>query len=115
MANLTQRLTHPSSKLRKVYHRDAWTVNLISLSRPKMKKGFPIEEGFARMDEISIASGQSTVKVVLTQGLKRQIREMFFRLRLRECGGSMRIQIGDLELGQLPDLAPGQHRVLTQC
>jgi len=106
--NLSQRLTHPSSKLRKTY--------IVTLDKEfdfahatKMRKGFPIEEGFARMEEL-FRVGPRTLKVVLTQGLKRQIREMFF-----QCGYEVRrlvrVQIGTLSLDQL---LPGQHRVLTK-
>ncbi len=105
---LTQRLTHPSSKLRKVY--------IVTLDREfnfelaaKMKRGFPIEPGFARMEDL-FRVGPSTVKVILTQGLKRQIREMFYRMGY-EVKRLVRIQIGNLMLGEL---AVGQHRVLTQ-
>jgi 23S rRNA pseudouridine2605 synthase len=106
--NLAQRLTHPSSKLRKTY--------IVTLDRefdfamgPKMKKGFPIEEGFAKMEEI-FRVGPRTVKVVLTQGLKRQIREMFFKFGY-ETKRLVRVQIGGLSLDKLP---VGQHRILTQ-
>ena len=106
--NLAQRLTHPSSKLRKTY--------IVTLDRefdfalaPKLRKGFPIDEGFARMEEL-FRVGPRTLKVVLTQGLKRQIREMFY-----QCGYEVkrlvRVQIGDLRLDQL---LSGQHRVLTR-
>ncbi len=106
--NLAQRLTHPTTKLRKTY--------IVTLNRefefslgPKMTKGFPIEEGFAKMEEI-FRVGPRTVKVVLTQGLKRQIREMFFKFGF-EVKKLVRIQIGALYLDKLP---VGQHRVLTQ-
>jgi len=106
--NLAQRLTHPSSKLRKTY--------IVTLDRefdfalgPKMKKGFPIEEGFARMEDV-FRVGPRTLKVVLTQGLKRQIREMFFKFGY-EVKRLVRIQIGSLSLDKMP---AGQHRVLTQ-
>ena len=72
--NLAQRLTHPSTKMPKTY--------VVTLDReidfaiaPKLMKGVMIEEGFARMDEI-FRLGPRTCKVVLTQGIKRQIREM---------------------------------------
>lgn len=106
--NLAQRLTHPSSKLRKTY--------IVTLDRefdfsfaPKMKKGFAIEEGMARMEEI-FRVGPRTLKVVLTQGLKRQIREMFFKFGY-EVKRLVRVQIGSLMLDRL---AVGQHRILTQ-
>jgi 23S rRNA pseudouridine2605 synthase len=107
--NLAQRLTHPSHKLRKTY--------VVTLDRefdfaqaPKMKKGFRIEEGMARVDDI-FRIGPRTLKVVLTQGLKRQIREMFFKCGY-EVKRLVRVQIGLLGL---EGLAAGQHRVLTQA
>jgi len=106
--NLAQRLTHPSTKMRKTY--------IVTLDREfdfalalKMKKGVAIEEGFARMEDI-YRVGPRTLKVVLTQGLKRQIREMFFKFGY-EVKRLVRIQIGNLSLDKLP---AGQHRVLTQ-
>jgi len=106
--NLSQRLTHPSSKLRKTY--------IVTLDKefdfaigPKLKKGFPIEEGFAKMEDI-FRVGPRTLKVVLTQGLKRQIREMFFRFGY-EVKRLVRVQIGALTLEKLP---VGQHRILGQ-
>ena len=106
--NLAQRLTHPSTKMRKTY--------IVTLDRefdfalaPKMKKGVSIEEGFARMEDV-YRVGPRTLKVVLTQGLKRQIREMFFKVGY-EVKRLVRVQIGSLSLDKLP---VGQHRVLTQ-
>jgi 23S rRNA pseudouridine2605 synthase len=106
--NLAQRLTHPSTKMRKTY--------IVTLDKefdfalaPKMKKGFLIEEGFARMEDV-FRVGPRTLKVVLTQGLKRQIREMFYRSGY-EVKRLVRVQIGSLSLDKLP---VGQHRVLSQ-
>ncbi len=106
--NLAQRLTHPSHKLRKTY--------IVTLDRefnfeqaPKFKKGFAIEEGMARMDDI-FRVGPRTLKVVLTQGLKRQIREMFFKFGY-EVKRLVRVQIGTLGIEKLP---VGHHRVLSQ-
>jgi 23S rRNA pseudouridine2605 synthase len=61
------------------------------------------------MDDI-FRVGPRTLKVVLMQGLKRQIREMFYRMGY-EVRRLVRVQIGGLELGNLP---AGQHRILTQ-
>lgn len=104
---LAQRLTHPSHQLRKTY--------ICTLDREfdfalaaKMRKGFPLEEGWAKMEDI-FRVGPRTLKVVLAQGLKRQIRNMFQRVGY-EVKRLVRIQIGTLGLDKL---APGQHRVLT--
>ena len=67
------------------------------------------EAGFAKMEDI-FRVGPRTLKVVLTQGLKRQIREMFFKFGY-EVKRLVRIQIGLLSLDKL---LVGQHRVLTQ-
>ncbi len=106
--NLAQRLTHPSSKLRKTY--------IVTLDKEfnftlaaKLKKGFPIEAGFARMEDV-FRLGPRALKVVLTQGLKRQIREMFAKFGF-EVKRLVRVQIGSLHLDPL---LSGQHRVLTQ-
>ncbi len=106
--NLAQRLTHPSAKLPKIY--------IVTLDREfdfalaaKMKKGFSIEEGRARMEDI-FRVGPRTLKVVLTQGLKRQIRQMFAKFGY-DVRRLVRVQIGSLPLAPL---AAGQHRVLTR-
>ena len=106
--NLAQRLTHPSTKIPKTY--------IVTLDKefdfalaPKMKKGVMIEEGFARMEEI-FRVGPRGVKVILTQGLKRQIREMFYKFGY-EVKRLVRVQIGGLQIGDLPS---GAHKVLTQ-
>ena len=106
--NLSQRLTHPSHKLRKTY--------IVTLDREfdfahaaKMKKGVSIPEGMARMEDI-FRVGPRTLKVVLTQGIKRQIREMFLKFGY-EVKRLVRVQIGNLSLEKLP---VGNHRVLSQ-
>ena len=106
---LAQKLTHPSTKMPKTY--------IVTLDRefdfvlgPKFKKGFLIEEGFARMEDI-FRIGPRTLKVVLMQGLKRQIREMFYKHGY-EVKRLVRTQIGSLHLDDLPS---GHHRVLTQA
>jgi 23S rRNA pseudouridine2605 synthase len=105
--DLSQRLTHPSAKIPKTY--------VVTLDRefdfalaPKLKKGLLLAEGHARMDEL-FRVGPRTLKVVLTQGLKRQIREMFYKVGY-EVKRLVRVQIGALTIGDLP---PGQHRVLS--
>jgi len=105
---LAQRLTHPSHKLPKTY--------IVTLDRefdfahaPKMKKGFAIETGMARMDDI-FRLGPRALKVVLSQGLKRQIRQMFIVFGY-EVKRLVRVQIGTLSLEKLP---VGHHRVLKE-
>ena len=102
--HLAQRLTHPSHKLRKTY--------IVTLDKefdfahaPKMKKGVSIEEGMARMNDI-FRIGPRTLKVVLTQGLKRQIREMFHKFGY-EVKRLVRVQIGELGWKVCPRASTG--------
>ncbi|MFZ5806956.1 MAG: pseudouridine synthase [Verrucomicrobiota bacterium] len=105
---LAQKLTHPRYKLPKTY--------IVRLDRPfnfelvqKFLKGFPIESGFAKMEAIYRFS-KSELKVILLQGLKRQIRHMFYRFGY-EVVHLQRIQIGRFHLGHLP---LGKWRVLSK-
>jgi 23S rRNA pseudouridine2605 synthase len=106
--DLAQKLTHPRYKLPKTY--------LVRLDKPfdfdkapKFLKGFTIEPGFAKFDSIHRINPVE-LKVVLSQGLKRQIRHMFYRHGY-EVEQLRRIRIGRLELGTLP---PGAWRALTR-
>lgn len=105
---LAQELAHPRYKLPKTY--------IVQLDKPfdfdqveKLKKGFMIEPGFARMEAVYKLSPYE-LKVVLHQGLKRQIRLMFYHLGY-EVNQLKRIQIGGLELGSLK---PGEWRHLGE-
>ncbi len=104
---LSQALAHPRAKIRKTY--------VVTLDRkfdpvdaPRLKKGMTVEGKAARFDEVESISPRA-IKVVLTQGLKRQIRVM-----LEELGYGVRrlvrTQIGGLRLGDLP---PGRWKVLA--
>ena len=105
---LSQRLTHPSYKLPKTYE--------VTLDREfdfstadKLRKGVLIEGKKARVEEIHHLGG-SSVKVVLMQGIKRQIRLMFLYLgyKVRRL---LRTEIGKLKLDRLPS---GQWKMLTE-
>jgi 23S rRNA pseudouridine2605 synthase len=103
---LALQLTHPRYKLRKEY--------LVTLDRefdmadlPKVRQGIYLAEGRARFDELhKIDSDQ--VRVVLTQGIKRQVRRVLASLgyRVRRL---QRIRIGPLMAG---GLKAGQFREL---
>ena len=106
--DMAHKLTHPRYKLPKTY--------LVRLDKPfdfekapKFLKGFTIEPGFAKFDSIHRINPVE-LKVVLSQGLKRQIRHMFYRHGY-EVEQLRRIRIGRLELGTLP---PGAWRALTR-
>lgn len=105
---LGQALSHPSRKVPKEYE--------VTLDAPvdpdateKLLRGIVIEGGRARMESIHPVAGP-VVRVVLSQGIKRQIRLMFYRVG-REVRRLVRVRIGTVTLGSL---RPGQWRLLTK-
>jgi len=105
---LSQRLTHPSYKLPKTYEVTLDREFDFSLA-DKLRKGVLIEGKKARVEEIH-ALGGSSVKVVLMQGIKRQIRLMFLYLGFK-VRRLIRTQIGSLKLDRLP---AGRWKLLTE-
>lgn len=105
---LSHRLTHPAHEVEKEYE--------VLLDRPfeaqeipKLLRGFVIEGGRGRMERVQIVA-PSIVKVVLRQGIKRQIRLMFLKLGY-EVKRLIRTRIGDLSIGTL---RPGEWRALDK-
>ena len=115
---LINQLAHPSIKVTKVY---VVTINgkLLPEHGEKMYNGFEIETdtgdkkmAYAQVLPIKIASKQSTLQVVLQQGLNRQIRKMFAALGF-EVKSLKRIQHGTITLeglkrGQIKPMKPKQ-------
>lgn len=104
---LAQKLTHPSHGREKEYE--------VVLDKPfdpahsaKMIRGIFIEGGRARFESIRIL-GPGRVRVVLSQGIKRQIRLMFYDMGY-EVERLQRTRIGKLGGEGLP---PGHYRHLT--
>jgi 23S rRNA pseudouridine2605 synthase len=106
--DLAFRITHPKFKLQKEY--------LVTLDRefgpedsPKTKKGVYLSEGRARFDAI-VKVNPRQVRVVLTQGLKRQVRRVFAAL------GYKVKRLQRVRIGPLTDrgLRPGEVRLLSQ-
>ena len=106
--DLAFRITHPKFKLEKEY--------LVTLDRefetedsPKTKKGVYLSEGRARFDTI-VKVNPRQVRVVLTQGLKRQVRRVFAAL------GYKVKRLQRVRIGPLTDrgLRPGEVRLLSQ-
>jgi 23S rRNA pseudouridine2605 synthase len=105
--DLAQRLAHPSHKVDKEY--------VVTLDKPleqhdrlKLLRGFMIEPGRAKCEE-AVFEPPCGARVVLRQGLKRQLRLMFYRLGY-EVERLVRVRIGGLRLEDLP---PGGWRVLS--
>ena len=106
--DLAQRLTHPRYKVEKEYE-----VTLDKLWDPqlgeKLRRGIFLDGKRARL--ISVQQfGPTRLRVVLQQGLNRQIRRMFYAVGY-EVKRLVRTRIGSLRLG---DLARGKWRSLTK-
>jgi len=104
--DLAERISHPRNKLPKVYE--------VLLDRPfdlklraALLRGVETEFGFGRMEAVDLLPGPR-VRVVLSQGLKRQVRLMFRKVGFK-VAGLRRTQIGGLKLGALK---PGQWKML---
>jgi 23S rRNA pseudouridine2605 synthase len=106
---LTLQLTHPRYKLPKEY--------LVTLDREfdmaesaKLKKGVFLAEGRARFDAIYKLNPRQ-VRVVLTQGIKRQVRRIFAAL------GYKVKRLERTKIGGLSDsgLKPGAFRILKRA
>jgi len=106
--DLAFQITHPKFKLEKEY--------LVTLDREfqtddaaKTKKGVYLSEGRARFEAVFKVNRQQ-VRVILTQGLKRQVRRVFAALdyKVRRL---QRVRIGPLtDRG----LRPGEVRLLSK-
>lgn len=78
---LSQHLSHPKTKVKKIYqvtlNKDLEEEDLM-----KIQKGFPLEDGFTKVDVISYIQGEpkNRVGVQLHSGKNRIIRRMFEHL-----------------------------------
>src|SRR6202795_1018838 len=97
--DLAQRLTHPRYKVEKEYE--------VTLDRPwdpalapKLLAGMMLDGQRARMEKVQ-AIRLTRVRVVLRQGINRQIRRMFYELGY-EVKKVVRVRVGHLRLGDLP-------------
>jgi 23S rRNA pseudouridine2605 synthase len=105
---LAQRLTHPRYKIDKEYEVTldrAWDPVLA----PKLSKRIFLDGKRARIERLRFIA-PTRLRVVLRQGINRQVRRMF-----REIGYHVkhlvRVRVGNLRLGDLPR---GHWRVLTR-
>jgi 23S rRNA pseudouridine2605 synthase len=105
---LTQRLTHPRFKIDKEYEVTldrAWDSALTS----KLLRGILLDGHRAKIARLRSLS-PTRVRVILRQGINRQIRRMFEAVGYR-VKHLLRIRVGKLWLGDLPC---GHWRALTQ-
>ena len=105
--DLSLALTHPRHKVEKEYE--------VALDRPfqaehreKLLRGFHIIGGRAKFERLEIL-GAKHLRLVLLQGLKRQIRLMFYELGY-EVIRLVRVRIGPIRIGEM---RPGEWRLLT--
>jgi len=106
--DLALKLTHPRYKVEKEYEAVLDKAFDFTLSE-KLLHGISTPEGWAKAESV-YRLGANKVKLVLKQGLKRQIRLMFFDLGY-EVIKLVRTRIGPIQLQGMP---PGSWRVLTR-
>src|SRR5262249_38497329 len=106
--NLAQRLTHPRYKIEKEYE--------VTLDRPwdpalapKLLRGIFLDRQRATIARLHSVS-PTRLRVVLRQGINRQVRRMFETVGYR-VKHLVRVRIGSLRLGDLPR---GHWRILTK-
>jgi 23S rRNA pseudouridine2605 synthase len=97
--DLAQRLTHPRYKIDKEYE--------VTLDKPweqelaaKLLRGVYLDGERARLERI-VPVNPTQVRVILRQGLNRQIRRMFYDVGY-DVKRLVRTRIGNLRLGDLP-------------
>jgi pseudouridine synthase len=104
---LAQHLTHPRFKVDKEYEVTLdrpWDTSL----SPRLLRGIVLDGERARITAIH-PLGQTRLRVVLRQGINRQIRRMFEAVGYR-VKRLVRLRVGHLRLGDLPR---GHWRPLT--
>ena len=106
--DLTHVLTHPSHEVEKEYD-VLLDKPFVPTDREKLLRGFRIEPGYAKCEGIEVIKADR-IRLVLAQGLKRQIRLMLYKLGY-EVERLFRIRIGTVLIS---GLARGEWRLLTQ-
>jgi 23S rRNA pseudouridine2605 synthase len=104
---LSLALTHPRFKVEKEYE--------VRIDKPfepehraKLLRGFHIQGGRAKAEQVEIVAPQ-LLRIVLLQGIKRQIRLMLYELGY-EVERLVRVRIGSLKIAAL---RPGEWRLLS--
>ena len=105
---LAHRLAHPSQGIEKEYEVELDKPFDYALA-PKLLRGVHIEGGRGRFESVRTVAPK-VLRVVLKQGLKRQIRLMLYRLGY-EVERLRRVRMGPLTDFKLP---PGAWRPLTR-
>jgi 23S rRNA pseudouridine2605 synthase len=106
--SLAQQLSHPRFKIEKEYEvmlDRAWDPALT----PKLLRGIVLDGKRAKIERLRSLS-PVRLRVILRQGINRQIRRMFEAVGYR-VKHLLRVRVGNLRLGDLPR---GHWRALTQ-
>jgi len=106
--DLMQRLTHPRYKIDKEYELTLdrrWDPALA----PKLLRGMILDGQRAKIARLHSLT-PTCLRVVLRQGINRQIRRMFHEIGYA-VKGLLRVRVGNLHLGDLPR---GHWRPLTK-
>lgn len=106
--DLANALMHPRYKVEKEYEvtvDKSFDARLIE----KLLKGVHIEGGKAMAERVTL-EGPRYLRIVLTQGLNRQIHKMLWRVGEYEVERLARVRIGSISI---QGLAPGEVRLLT--
>lgn len=105
--NFAQNIIHPSKKISREYE--------VLLNLPvndkhliRLREGFNIENKFIRPLKV-LQIGEKSLKIVLSEGIKREIRLMLRQIGLR-VEKLTRVKIGGLELG---NLSSGEYKSLS--
>lgn len=104
---LSEHLSHPKHKIEKEYH-VTLNQNFDHNHIERMTRGIKLEDGLAVAVSVKPLS-KRRVSVILTQGYKRQIRNMFDAIGYK-VKNLERIRIGNL---MAHDLMPGKCKILS--
>lgn len=107
--DLTHHLTHPRHEVEKEY--EVWIDKPFDMQahRAKMLRGLRLEVGFAKCESLELVNARH-IRLVLRQGLKRQIRAMLWRVGEYEVTRLVRVRFGPVTVEGVP---PGEWRMLN--
>lgn len=105
--DLSLALTHPRFKIEKEYEVGI-DKPFVSEHRDRLLKGFHIPGGRAKAERVEIV-GPQFLRIVLLQGLKRQVRLMLYELGY-EVTRLCRVRIGPL---RQDGMRPGEYRLVN--
>src|SRR5262245_52318197 len=107
---LANAMAHPRHKVEKEYE---VTLNrpLESVDREKLLRGVTIEGGRAKAERIEFLA-PNQVRMVLTQGINRQIHKMMWRVGEYDVKRLVRVRIGPVSVA---DLEPGRWRLMSKA